>query len=328
MNGARRFFTMRAGTERICVIAGLVFGLIAPFALSAYGLTTLISILYYGLMAFSLGFLVRNVGMISLAQTSFFGLAGYMVGIFGVKMGWSFPWPPVIGLGAALAASLVFGLIALRTFDISFLMITLAIGQLCWALTHQWISVFGGFNGIQGIRPPILFGMNFADPVLFYYALLIVFVVITGLLRALVDSPFGLALRGIKQSPDRMAALGFNVFQMRLAAFVLAGGAAACGGIFAVYFNGVITPSVLGLERTIWVLLIVILGGANYFWGPLFGTSLVVILDVVISSLTARYNSVIGCIFLLIVLFATDKGLVKVLDLIPAKWRRASGGQD
>lgn len=305
-------------TEKKCVLAGIGFGLAAPWVLSAYGLTTLITILYYGLLAFSLGFLMRNVGMISLCQTAFFGLSGYMVGIFGVNMGWPFPWPPLLGLVVACLTGLLFGCIALRTFAISFLMITLAIGQLCWALAQQWISVFGGFNGIQGIRPPVIFGLDCSDPTVFYYFLFLVFLLVVLGLRLLVDSPFGLALRGIKESPDRMAALGYSVFRLRLAAFVLAAMTAAFGGIFSVYFTGVITPSVLSLERAIWTLLIVILGGANYFWGPLFGTICVVVLDVVISSLTERYSSVIGVIFLVIVLFATDKGLVKLLELFPA----------
>ncbi|MDR1613226.1 MAG: branched-chain amino acid ABC transporter permease [Planctomycetota bacterium] len=309
-------------TENKLIIPGLAFGLVAPYVLSTYGLTTLVSILYYGLMAFSLGFLVRNVGLISMAQTSFFGLAGYMVGIFGVKMGLPFPIPPLIGIVIAIASGLVFGMIALRTYAISFLMITLAIGQLCWSLAQQWIAVFGGFNGIQGIRAPVIAGIDFSQPAVFYYTLFIVFVAAVYFLRRLVESPFGLALRGIKENPDRMAALGYSVFQLRQAAFVIAAGIAALGGVFSVYFTGVITPSVLSIDRAIWTLLIVILGGANYFWGPLFGTMCAVVLDVVISSLTPRYNTVIGAIFLLIVLYATDKGLFKVMDLVPKSWRR------
>ncbi len=304
--------------ERKCILIGIIFLVLAPLLLPAYGLTTLVRILYYALLAFSLGFLVRNVGMISLLQTAFFGLAGYMVGIFGVNMGWAFPWPPIMGLIVALASALVFGLVALRTFDISFLMITLAGSQLCWALAHQWISVFGGFNGIQGIRAPEIL----ADPQVFYYVLLGFFILCIALLRFMVDSPFGLALRGVKESAERMAALGYSVFTLRLTAFLIAAIIAGLGGIFNVYFTGVATPSVLSLERTIWVLLIVILGGSNYFWGPLFGTACVVILDVVISQMTPRYNTVIGVIFLVIVLFAADKGLFKVLDFFPSRRKR------
>ena len=308
-------------TEKRCILVGLIFGCLAPFILSVYGLTVMTRILYFGLLAFSLGFLIRNVGMVSLCQTSFFGLAGYMLGIFGANAGWAFPWPPLIGLLVAFLAAVFFGLIALRTFDIPFLMITLAIGQLCWALSNQWMTVFRGYDGIQGIRQPIIGGLDFSNPMLFYYTLFAVFALIVLALRKLVDSHFGLALRGIKESPDRMAALGYSVFGLRLAAFVLAGVVAGVGGIFSVYFTGIITPGVLGLERTIWVLLIVILGGASYFWGPLFGATLVIVLDVIISPMTERYNSIIGLIFLLIVLFSVDKGLGKILDFLPRPLR-------
>ena len=309
-------------TEKRLIAAGLIFGGLAPYVLSTYGLTVLTSILYYGLIAFSLGFLIRNVGMISLCQTSFFGLSGYMVGIFGFSSAnWAFPWPLLMGLAVAFLAALFFGCIALRTYDISFLMITLAIGQICWALSMQWMSVFRGYDGLQGVRPPVVAGLDYADPWIFYYTLFVVFTFIILGLRKVVDSHFGLALRGIKESPDRMAALGYSVFGLRLAAFVLAGLMAAVGGVFSVYFTGIITPTVLGLERTIWVLLIVILGGAYSFWGPLFGATLVIVLDVVISPMTNRYNSIIGLIFLLIVLFAVDRGLGKLLDYVPRPFR-------
>jgi len=317
-------------TEKRCIVAVLIFGCIAPFVLSTYGLTALISILYYGLLAFSLGFLIRNVGMVSLCQTAFFGLAGYMIGIFGVNAGWPFPWPPLIGLAVAFLAAFFFGCIALRTYDISFLMITLAIGQLCWALSNQWMSVFRGYDGIQGIRPPVIGDLDYSDTKLFYYTLFAVFTIIVLGLRKLVDSHFGLALRGIKESPDRMAALGYAVFGLRLAAFVLAGMVAAVGGIFSVYFTGIITPGVLGLERTIWILLIVILGGASYFWGPLFGAVFVIVLDLILRTMTERYDSIIGLIFLIIVLFSVDKGLGKLLEFLPRplKAKKQTGRND
>lgn len=315
-------------TEKRLVALGLVFGVTAPYLLSDYGLTTLVTILYYGLMAFSLGFLVRNVGLVSMAQTSFFGLAGYMIGIFGVNMGWQFPYPLLMALAAALASGLLFGVVALRTYDISFLMITLAIGQLCWSLAQQWIAVFGGFNGIQGIRAPVIGGIDFSRPAVFYYTLFAVFAVAVYFLRRLVESPFGLALRGIKENPDRMLALGYSVFRLRLAAFVIAAVTSALGGVFSVYFTGVITPSVLSMNRAIWTLLIVVLGGANYFWGPLFGAICVIVLDVVLSSVTARYNTYVGIIFLLIVLLARDKGLFKLQDFLPASWRKRAGAEN
>jgi branched-chain amino acid transport system permease protein len=120
----------------------------------------------------------------------------------------------------------------------------------------------------------------------------------------LVKSPFGLALNGVRESPRRMAALGYPVYWIRLVAFLIAAAYAGIGGMLMTYANTMIAPDIIQMSITIWILLTVILGGVDYFWGPVVGVTLVVWLDVFVSSMTDRYNSVIGLIFLLIVLFS------------------------
>jgi branched-chain amino acid transport system permease protein len=135
------------------------------------------------------------------------------------------------------------------------------------------------------------------------------------LLWRLVNSPFGLALNGIRESSKRMAALGYPVYWIRVVAFLIAALYAGIGGILATYNTGVITPTTIQMSRTIWVLLMVILGGASYFWGPVIGTFITIWLDVLISQTTERYNTVIGIIFVLTVLFSPT-GILGLLDAI------------
>jgi branched-chain amino acid transport system permease protein len=286
-----------------------------------------VRVIYFGFLAMSVGLLIGQGGMISLTQTAFFGLTGYIIGLLGYERKMPFPFPELIAVAAVIIAALIFGMVAMRTHRIVFLMITLALGQICWAFARQNTSLLHGWAGIRGIRPFTILGVNFAESANFYWGSLGLFVLGLFFMRRLVKSPFGLALNGIRESPRRMTALGYPVYWIRVAAFVIAALYAGLGGILGTYHTGIITPTAIQLSRTIWVLLMVILGGANYFWGPVVGTVTAVWLDVLISQLTPRYNTVIGVIFLTVVLLAPN-GILGLLDQVRkgTKYRRSRDG--
>lgn len=285
---------------------GVALLVLLPCYASQYTVTTFVRIIYFGLLAMSVGTLIGQCGMVSLTQTAFFGLTGYVIGLLGVERGYAFPIPELAAIGAVLVMALAFGLVAMRTHGIVFLMLTLALGQICWAFARQNTSLLHGWAGIRGIRPLTLFGLDFAKYQFFYWAALTVFLLSLHVLRRIVKSPFGLVLNGIRESPRRMTALGYPVYWIRVAIFVIASLYAGLAGIVAVYASGIVTPTTIQLSRTIWILLVVILGGAHHFWGPVLGTVLAVWLDVIISQLTPRYNTVIGVIFLAVVLLAPN----------------------
>jgi len=293
------------------VVVGLF--ILLPFYSGEYTVTTFIRIIYFGFLALSVGMLIGQGGMVSLTQTALFGSAGYVIGLLGAERGMPFPWRDLIAMGVVLIMALIFGLIAMRTHKIVFLMITLAFGQICWAFAQQNTSLLHGWAGIRGIRPPTIFGINFNHTSNFYWASLLIFALGIFGLWLQAKSPFGLALNGIRENPRRMAALGYPVYWIRVSAFLIAAVYAGVGGILATYNTGIITPTTIQLSRTIWVLLMVILGGANCFWGPVVGTIIAVWLDVLISRGTERYNTVIGVIFVLIVLFLPG-GVLSIAD--------------
>ncbi|MHC1783701.1 MAG: branched-chain amino acid ABC transporter permease [Anaerolineaceae bacterium] len=284
-----------------------------PFYVGQYTVTTFIRIIYFGFLSLSMGFLIGQGGMVSLTQTAFFGLSGYIIGLFGVERGIIFPWPDLMAIGAVLILALLFGMIAMGTHKIVFLMITLAFGQVCWAFAAQNTTILRGWSGIRGIRPFVIYGINFNEYQNFYWASLILFILGIFFLWRISKSPFGLALNGIRENPRRMAAIGYPVYWIRVVAFMIAAVYAGLGGILAAYNTGIIMPTTIQLSRTIWVLLTVILGGASYFFGPIVGTTVAVWLDVWISGGTERYNLLIGVIFLLIVLFSPT-GIIGLFD--------------
>lgn len=243
-------------------------------------------------------------GMTSLAQMSFFAMAGYIIGI-----GWkSYDAPyelliPLAVIGATLLSA-AFALIAIRASGIYFLVMTLALGQLFQGVALQWASVTGGYNGIAGIEPPVLpWGLSLRDPIVLYYVVLITIIVCYVALRRLVNSPFGIALQGIRDNPQRMSAMGFNVQRHRFLVIVLSGVFAGIAGVIGVFFNGVIAPDTADLEAAVLVLMAALVGGITRLEGGILGAVVTVFLVNIASGLTLRYWSIVGVIFVLIVLF-------------------------
>jgi len=190
-----------------------------------------------GMIALSLMFLCGYGGMVSLAQMSIAGVAGYMVAIFGdsaittISQGW--PWYvtiPIALIITALVATAI-GWLAVRTDGIYTIMITLAISAAFFYFARQNYDVFNGFSGFNSIHPPNLFGVDWRSATPFYY--LSMFWAILAYLSAVYisRSPFGLALQGVRDNPRRMSALGYNVVAHRVAAYTVASIPAGIGGI-------------------------------------------------------------------------------------------------
>jgi len=267
-----------------------------------------------GLIALSLTFLGGYGGMISLAQMTVAGIAGYSLAIFGtaatdgVSLGWPWWLAVVIGIVVATLAATFIGWLSVRTEGIYTIMITLAIGVAFYYLVLQNYAVFNGFQGEQKVFPPTLAGIYWRDAVPFYY--LTLFWALTGYLFVvyLLRSPFGIALQGIRDNPRRMHALGFNVTAHRVAAYAMAGAIAAVGGVLFTWYNGLVTPGSVGTSWLINILVIAVLGGMRHPVGAFLGAIVFVLLqnfaiDVIERE---RFNLVIGAVFLVIVLFSRD----------------------
>ena len=307
-------------TVALVAVVGVVL-VSFPAWLPPYYLTTVIRILFYSMLAMSLSFLAGQGGMVSLTQTGLFGFAAYALAILSLHYELPFPYPLLIALAGTLVVALVFGLISIRTYGTYFLILTLALGQILWAVAQQWTSVTEGFDGIQGARAPILGGISFQEPANFYWVLLVVFLACFFLLRAVVRSPLGLALRGTRDSHVRMSALGFSVARIRLTAFMIAAVPAALAGTFFVQFTGIITPVTLDLDRTVWILLIVILGGVGNLGGTVIGVFIALMFEVVVTRFTDRYLTAMGITFLLLVLFAPN-GITGAVDGLRRRFDR------
>jgi len=281
--------------------------------------------LILGLIGLSLMLLAGYGGMVSLAQMSVAGLAGYLFAIFGtssvpeISLGW--PWWLTVAASlaiATLAATLV-GLLASRTAGIYTIMITLAIAVAFFYFARQNYGVFNGFTGFAQLEPPPVFGVDWRRPAAFYYLVLAVAAAGFAAVLYLSRSTFGLALQAIRDNPRRMSALGFHVTGHRVAAYAIAGFLAAWGGLLYVWQFGRISPGTIGVGPVIDILIVAVLGGLRHPIGPFLGAVVFVLLENFAIDLIdrERFNTVIGCVFLAIVLFSPDG----VLGLL-AKARR------
>lgn len=267
----------------------------------------------YGIIALGLNLLAGYGGMVSLAQMTVAGMAAYSVAILGVNsvnLGLGLPWPLVvlIALLVATAFGAIIGLLAVRTSGIYTIMITLAIATGFFYFTRQNYSVFNGFTGYAGVKAPIVAGVNLRDPVYFYYLSVIAALCSFFGVAHLVRTSFGIALQGVRDNPRRMSALGYQVTAYRVLAYVIAAFFAALGGILMVWMNGRIDPASIGVGAVIDILVIAVIGGLGHPIGAFIGALIFTLLDNFAVDLIDRdrYNTLIGTVFLAIVLFSPD----------------------
>ena len=260
-------------------------------------------VLIAALFALSLNLLVGYAGLTSLGHAGYLGLAGYLSGWLVLNMQWGHLASGLAALAITTVMAALFGLVALRATGLSFLMITLAFGQILWGIAYRWASVTGGDNGLSGLSRPMPFGQDFGQASAFYYFTLAVFVLVWGLIALWMRSPFGASICGTRDQPRRMSALGYNVWLIRWITFIVSGFFGAVAGLMYVYYHQFISPHSLSLANSAEMLLMVIAGGPGTLLGPVVGAALVVLLKNVASAYIDRWIMLLGFVFIFIVMF-------------------------
>jgi branched-chain amino acid transport system permease protein len=265
-------------------------------------------ILLYAIFALGVNVLAGYAGLVSLGHAGLFGIAAYTAAkILGAGGG------HVTVAAAALATTVVaagaFAVLALRGTGLGFVMITVALGQIVWGVAYRWISLTNGDNGISIAGRPSPFGLALTAPRSFYWATFVVFLVAIASMAAFVASPFGAAVRGTRDQPRRMNALGYHVWMIRFVAFLFSGFWSGVAGLLYLYYNQFVSPQAVALTASAEALLMVISGGTGTLLGPIVGAALVVVIKNVASAYIERWNFVLGAIFVAIVVFMPE-GLV------------------
>jgi branched-chain amino acid transport system permease protein len=318
----------RVTPDRAAGAVIVVLAVFAPLIFSSYWVGALLTqMLLLGIVAASLIYLSAFGGMVSLAQVAIYGVAGFALGNLttngntkGLNLGWAQAPGIVVAIAVALVVAVIFGALACRSYGIYFLMITLVFSVIANLFFGQVTSV-SGFGGISGIPLPTWLSRT-AHPDRLYFVMLVIAALVYVTLRYVSRTPFGLTLQGIRDDPVRMSSLGYNVALHRMLAFVFAGLIAAIGGILFVWWNAQIAPSTIGLNATIDVLVIAVIGGLYRLEGAWLGAFVFVVINNYapdIDFVAQRFHTLIGVVFLVIVLVSPN-GLIGL-------WERVTAGR-
>jgi branched-chain amino acid transport system permease protein len=299
------------------VVAGLILlALVPPVAglLDAPFYLTLVGrMMIWAMAALSLNLILGYGGMVSFGHAAYLGVGVYTVGILsahGIDNGFV-QWPLAVAASAGIAA--VVGAVSLRTSGVYFIMITLAFAQMLYFLGVS-LKAYGGDDGMT-LAGRSRFGglVDLENPTVFYYLVLGFLVGFLFLSHRLVNSRFGLVLRGCRSNERRMRAVGFPTFRYKLAAFVLAGAMCGTAGILLVNFTKYVSPAFMHWTRSGEILVMVILGGMGTVPGPALGAFAYLALEEGLSRYTESWPVVLGPILVLLVLFAKH-GLAGLLE--------------
>jgi branched-chain amino acid transport system permease protein len=297
--------------------------LLPPFVAGDFYINLASQIFIAAIFALSLNLLVGFGGMTSLGHASYLGVAAYLAALMTTRYGFGHGAAAAISILGTVAMAAFFGVIALRASGLGFLMITLALSQVLWGLAYRMSGITNGDNGITGITRPEPFGISLESPVAFYWFALIITVVAFVLMAVFVSSSFGSSLKGVRDQPRRMAALGFNPWMIRWITFVYAGFWGAVSGLLYVYYNKYIHPTSLSTTSSAEALLGVIAGGSGTLAGPAVGAALVLLLKNYVSAYLERWNMLLGFVFLFIVL-VMPTGIVPGVQKLAARFRGRS----
>lgn len=269
-----------------------------------FGIDVLIAILF----AASLHFLMGPGGMHSFGHAAYFGLGAYAAAIGSKAFGWPM-WMALLSAPVGgFVGAILFGWFCVRLSGVYLAMLTLALSQIVWSFIYQWDAVTGGSNGIIGVWPSAWFATKSA-----YYVLALV---LCGagviMLRRILFSPFGYAMRAARDSVVRSQAIGIDVRRVQWAAFSIAGAfAGLAGGLFA-FSKGSISPETLGVGRSIDGLVMVLLGGVETLSGPVVGAAVFLFLQDQISRHVEYWRAILG-LFILVLVMVFPAGIVGTL---------------
>jgi branched-chain amino acid transport system permease protein len=265
----------------------------------------------WALFALSLDLILGYAGIISLGHAAFFGAGAYMAGLIAKHEIITEPSLALVAAGLAAAAlGFATSFLVLRGSDLTRLMVTLGVAGLCYELANKFGDITGGADGLQGITMAPIFGQYRFDMfghTAYIYSLAWLFVLFLAA-RRIVNSPFGLSLKAIKGNPLRGAAIGIAVNWRLIAVYTLSAGYAGIAGGLLAQTQAFASLSMLSIDRSADVLLILIIGGTGYLYGGLVGALIYRLLQNYLSDLTARYWQFwIGLLLVAIVLVGRDR---------------------
>jgi len=307
--------------ERRVLVAALVWLLLVttPYWINAVGGYTELGsrVIVMALAAMALNFLLGFTGTLSFGHAAYFGLGAYGVGMTIKYLVPSTGLGILIGIAVGTLAAAIIGALIKHLRGVYFAMVTIAFGQVFYFMAFNWHTLTGGDDGLTGWhREPLNFGFATLDiqahDTAFYYFALTCFAAAVGAMALLLRSPFGRTLVAIRENERRARFLGIAVERHIWLSFVISCALVSLAGTLYALLNNFTDPRALRWDMSGNFVIMAVLGGMRSFWGPLVGAAVFVVLQDYMSSHTQNWMSIVGLIFVLVVLFF-PRGVLGVL---------------
>jgi branched-chain amino acid transport system permease protein len=293
---------------RGAVVVFALLAIIPPLAIvfdGAYNVTLFSRIMIFGIAAISLNLVLGYGGLVSLGHALYIGLGAYAVGICSKYGLFGIGWHLAAVIVAVTVVATLVGWVSLRTSGFSFIMITMAFGQMFYYLAIS-LKVYGGDEGLViPMRSVILGQPVLENPFIFYYTILTVLGLAAYTVHRIAASPFGFVLSAGRQHGRRVQTLGYSLARYRLFAYVLSAVMCGVAGVLLANLTHFASPEYMNWVQSGTLIVMVVLGGLSVPLGPLVGATIILLLEEVLSSLTDHWMVVVGPVIVAIVLFGS-----------------------
>jgi branched-chain amino acid transport system permease protein len=247
-----------------------------------YLLHILILIGIYWILSTSLNLIAGYTGILSIAHAAFYGIGAYVVALMALKL----HTPALVNVICAIAAcglaGALVGIPSLRIRDDYFVIATFAFQVITFSVMNNWVSFTGGPMGLPGIPQPTLFGLTVSTEAGFLLVTAVLGAVVCGITYRIIRSPFGRVLKAVREDEVFALSLGKNVAAFKVTVFVVGAAMASLAGALYAYYISFIDPTSFTVMESIFIISVVIIGGAGSLWGPLIGSVVLVALPEVL----------------------------------------------
>lgn len=313
-----------AGRPAVRLLAALVIGVAAlapPFLAGPYAVSTLTQILSFGLLVMSIVLLMGIAGMPTIGQAGFFGVGGYVTGLLASRLTTSSLVLLVLSAAAAAAVAGLTGWMLVRVRRTYLLMLTLAIGELLALVAVARVALTGGSDGLANIPRLTLPGLELRHLAAVYWYTAVAVALMAALIALLIRSPFGRALRGIRDNEPRMRALGYSTARYKYAAFCASGAFAGVAGSLWVTHTLYVSPADMNFQASAMVLVALVVGGPQSLWGALAGAALIVTVQNQLPISMQRLGPLVLGAVLIVVVYTLPGGVAGLVTTLRRRWR-------
>ncbi|MEK9670136.1 MAG: branched-chain amino acid ABC transporter permease [Gammaproteobacteria bacterium] len=308
---------MKFTKRNLWLLIGLALLILAPIGQGRYIVYTLTSWLVFSIAAMGLNLTLGYAGQISLAQSAFMAVGAYITALLTLN---GIHW--IVAMPIAVLSSFVLGLLigfpALRVKGHFLAFVTLAFTTLVFLVLRNEDWLTGGPYGLSGMPRPDFGLFNTGKNINFYYFTVFIFVIFSLLMYQIVRSPWGRAFKGLRENEIRAESLGVNTRRITLLAFAIGSAAGGLAGSLMTPLVQFIEPGSFALLHSLRILLMVIVGGAGFFFGPVVGAGVVIMLPEVLR-FTEGYYLMIYAVTVVVLIIFCPKGLVGLGEIISRK---------